>query len=69
MRLGFAVKVLGRPELKSHDTRRWQSGPHLSVSLRYLRDILAYLHEAGIRMRARRPPLAASGPVHRAEFH
>jgi UV DNA damage endonuclease len=50
MRLGFAVKVLGRPELKSHDTRRWQSGPHLSVSLRYLRDILAYLHEAGIRM-------------------
>ena len=50
MRLGFAVKVLGRPELKSHDTRRWQSGPHLRVSLKYLRDILLYLRQAEIRM-------------------
>jgi UV DNA damage endonuclease len=41
-RLGFPVKVLGAP-LKSHDTRRWQSSPHLSVSLAYLRDIFAYL--------------------------
>ena len=30
MRLGFAVKVLGDGGLPSHDTRRWQSGPHLS---------------------------------------
>jgi UV DNA damage endonuclease len=50
MRLGFAVKVLGRPGLKSHDTRRWQSSPHLKVSLGYLREILRYLHEARIRM-------------------
>ena len=33
MRLGFAVKVLGDGGLPSHDTRRWQSDPHLSVSL------------------------------------
>ena len=32
-RLGFAVKVLGGGGLPSHDTRRWQSGPHLRVSL------------------------------------
>lgn len=50
MRLGFAVKVLGRPGLKSHDTRRWQNAPHLSVSLAYLRDIFVYLADAGIHM-------------------
>ena len=33
IRLGFAVKVLGDGGLPSHDTRRWQSDPHLSVSL------------------------------------
>jgi len=32
-RLGFAVKVLGAGGLPSSDTRRWQSGPHLSRSL------------------------------------
>jgi UV DNA damage endonuclease len=41
--LGFAVKVLGAP-LPSHDSRRWQNRPHLSVSLAYLRDILEYLY-------------------------
>ncbi len=50
MRLGFPVKVLGQPGLKSHDTRRWQNHPHLSVSLAYLRDIFVYLHRQGIRM-------------------
>jgi UV DNA damage endonuclease len=50
MRLGFAVKVVGRPELKSHDTRRWQSGPHLSVSIGYLHAILDYLDEIDVRM-------------------
>lgn len=50
MRLGFVVKPLGRPELKSHDSRRWQNSPHLSVSLAYLRDIFTYLVEAGITM-------------------
>jgi UV DNA damage endonuclease len=49
-RLGFAVKVLGRPGLKSDDARRWQSGPHLSVSLGYLDAVLDYLGEGGIRM-------------------
>jgi len=49
-RLGFAVKVLGRPNLKSDDARRWQSGPHLSVSLGYLEAIFDYLGEAGVRM-------------------
>jgi UV DNA damage endonuclease len=42
-RLGFPVKVLGAP-LPSHDSRRWQNQPHLSVSLAYLRDIFEYLH-------------------------
>jgi UV DNA damage endonuclease len=50
MRLGFAVKMLGQPDLKSHDTRRWQNEPHLSVSLAYVRDIFGYLDRADIRM-------------------
>jgi UV DNA damage endonuclease len=50
MRLGFVVKPLARPELKSHDSRRWQNRPHLSVSLAYLRDVFAYLRAAHIDM-------------------
>lgn len=50
MRLGFPVKVLGQPGLKSHDSRRWQNDPHLSVSLAYLRDVFLYLDRQGIRM-------------------
>lgn len=50
MRLGFVVKPLARPELKSHDSRRWQNSPHFSVSLAYLRDVFAYLAEAHITM-------------------
>jgi UV DNA damage endonuclease len=50
MRLGFPVKVLGQPGLKSHDSRRWQNDPHLSVSLAYLRDIFVYLARQGIHM-------------------
>ena len=49
-RLGFAVKVLGESGLPSHDTRRWQSGPHLQVSLEYLREILGYLDRNDVRM-------------------
>jgi UV DNA damage endonuclease len=49
VKLGFAVKVLGR-ELPSHDTRRWQSGPHLRISLERLDAILDYLDEMDIRM-------------------
>jgi UV DNA damage endonuclease len=50
MRLGFVVKPLARPELKSHDSRRWQNSPHLSVSLAYLRDVMAYLAHSGVAM-------------------
>jgi len=49
-RLGFAVKVLGDGGLPSDDARRWQSGPHLSVSLGYLEAIFGYLERNGIRM-------------------
>jgi UV DNA damage endonuclease len=49
-RLGFAVKVLGGGGLPSHDTRRWQSGPHLSVSLERLGAILDRLDELDVRM-------------------
>ena len=50
MKLGFAVKVLGDGGLPSHDTRRWQSKPHLSVSIGYLDAIFDYLARADIRM-------------------
>jgi UV DNA damage endonuclease len=50
MRLGFAVKVLGGGGLPSHDTRRWQSDPHLSVSLDRLETILGYLEDNAIGM-------------------
>ncbi len=50
MKLGFAVKVVGREGLKPRDTRRWQNSPHLSVSLAYLRDIFEYLRSAEIKM-------------------
>lgn len=46
-RLGFPVSVLGEP-LRSHDSRRWQNYPHLSVSLAYLRDIFGYLQRQEI---------------------
>jgi UV DNA damage endonuclease len=44
------VKVLGDGGLPSHDTRRWQSGPHLRVSLDRLRAILDRLDGSDIRM-------------------
>jgi UV DNA damage endonuclease len=49
-RLGFAVKVLGNGGLPSHDTRRWQSKPHLRVSLERLEAIFGYLEEIDVRM-------------------
>src|SRR3954452_5119690 len=49
-RLGFACIVLGRPGLKAGDTRRWQSNPHLRVSIGYLHSIFDYLDELDIRM-------------------
>lgn len=50
MRLGFAVKVMARPDLPSNDARRWQNNPHLRVSLHYLAAIFDYLEQAGIHM-------------------
>ncbi len=44
LRLGFPVKVMGKPGLKSNDTRRWQKGPHLKCSLEEVDRILDYLH-------------------------
>jgi UV DNA damage endonuclease len=49
-RLGFPVKVVGVPGLKSHDTRRWQKGPHLKSSLQCVEAILDYLSRHEIRM-------------------
>lgn len=50
MRLGFPVKLMGAPEIKSNDTRRWANNPHLKVSLEYLDQILDYLDRHDIRM-------------------
>jgi len=49
-RVGFAVKVLGEGGLPSHDTRRWQSEPHLRVSLEHQRAILQRLDAIDVRM-------------------
>lgn len=49
-RLGFAVKVIGGGGLPSHDARRWQSEPHLSVSLERLEAILERLDSLDVRM-------------------
>ncbi len=50
IRLGFPVKVLGQAGLKSNDSRRWQSNPHLRVSLEYLAEIFKYLAKHNISM-------------------
>ena len=70
MRLGFAVRVLSRSGMRSHDTRRWQHQPHLSVSLAYLRDILLFLAEQDIHMYRMAANLAPylTHPDH-PEFH
>ena len=50
MRLGFPVKVMARPDLKSNDARRWQNEPHLRTSLEYVDAILDHLDHHDIRM-------------------
>ena len=50
LRLGFPVKVMGKPGLKSNDTRRWQKNPHLKCSLEYVDQILDYLRDVGLDM-------------------
>src|SRR3954451_5735346 len=49
-RLGFAVKVLGNGGMKTADTRRWQSGPHLSRSIQYLDAVFDYLEQIDVRV-------------------
>ena len=49
-RLGFAAKVLGRGGLKTYDSRRWQSGPHLARSLELLDLVFDYLDEIDVRV-------------------
>ena len=44
------MKVLGQHGLKSNDSRRWRSGPHLRVSIEYLHAIFTYLEKTKIRM-------------------
>lgn len=50
LRLGFPVKVMGDPTLKSNDARRWANNPHLKVSLQYLDAIFDYLVRHDIDM-------------------
>ncbi len=50
LRLGFPVKVMGRPDQKSNDTRRWQKNPHLKTSLEYVDQILDYLAKVRLDM-------------------
>ncbi|MCW3797911.1 UV DNA damage repair endonuclease UvsE [Sphingomonas sp. BN140010] len=50
LRLGFPVKVMGVPGLKSGDTRRWQKNPHLKCSLELLDQVLDYLKKVEINM-------------------
>ena len=49
-RLGFAVKILGDGGLRTADTRRWQSGPHLSRSLELLDAAFDYLERHDLRV-------------------
>ena len=50
MRLGFPVKVMAAPGLKSNDTRGWRRGPHLKCSLEHLDRIFDHLKKVRIDM-------------------
>lgn len=50
LRLGFPVKVMGKPGFKSNDTRRWQKNPHLKCSLEEVDKILDYLASVKLDM-------------------
>jgi UV DNA damage endonuclease len=49
-RLGFAVKILGAGGIPTADTRRWQSGPHLSRSLELLGPAFDHLERIDVRV-------------------
>ena len=44
------MKVLGAAGLKSNDTRRWQSSPHLRASLEHLSAIFDYMEANSLHM-------------------
>ncbi len=50
MRLGFAVKILGKEGIKSHDARRWANSPHLKFSIEFAHGVFDYLQASGISM-------------------
>lgn len=50
LRLGFPVKVMGKPDMKTQDTRRWQKNPHLKCSLELLDNVLDYLKSERLDM-------------------
>ena len=45
IRLGVAVRIMGRAGLRARDGRRAEHAPHLSVSLLLVREVLLYLAE------------------------
>lgn len=48
IRLGVAVRILGRDGLRGRDGRRAEHAPHLSVSLLLVREVLLYLADRAI---------------------
>ena len=50
LRLGFPVKVMGVPGMKSNDTRGWRKNPHLKCSLEHLDKVLDYLRKKRLDM-------------------
>ena len=48
IRLGVAVRILGKAGLRTRDGRRAEHAPHLSISLLLVREVLAYLAEQRI---------------------
>jgi UV DNA damage endonuclease len=49
-RLGFAAKILGDGGVRTSDTRRWQSGPHLRASVELLAAAFDYLDRIDVRV-------------------
>ena len=48
IRLGVAVRILGKAGLRARDGRRAEHAPHLSISLLLVREVLVYLAEQQI---------------------
>ena len=48
IQLGFSGRILSQPRLMTYDRQRAAARPHLSVSLLYLRDVLAHLQRNAV---------------------